>query len=86
MVSNLPTCTVPVQSAVHQGNALTMSMSYTHHLYYCRAAVLTGRHQIRSGIYPKGIDPSSIGGTYLHVHIPLQYNTVYQGLETLINY
>ena len=32
-------------------------------LHCCRAAVLTGRYQMRSGIYPKGIDPGDMGGT-----------------------
>ncbi len=32
-------------------------------LYFIsRAAVMTGRYQMRSGFYPKGLDPGDIGG------------------------
>jgi arylsulfatase A len=40
-----------------------------------RAAVLTGRHQIRSGIYPEGIDPGDLGG------LPHEEITIAEGLR-----
>ncbi|XP_003387234.3 PREDICTED: arylsulfatase A-like [Amphimedon queenslandica] len=40
-----------------------------------RAAILTGRHQIRSGIYPHGVDPSSLGG------LPHDEITIAEGLK-----
>lgn len=39
----------------------TMILSGDNITFY-RAAVLTGRHQIRVGLYPEGVDPSDLGG------------------------
>lgn len=59
------TCTVPAPCAVllgtYVGHLFTILLCFVYYLIQ-RAAVLTGRHQIRSGIYPEGIDPSDLGG------------------------
>ena len=37
-----------------------------------RAAILTGRYQMRSGIYPKVFDPDDLGGERAHVFYDLR--------------
>ena len=39
-----------------------------------RAAVLTGRYQTRSGIYPKGIDPNDLGGKAWLIILQVLFN------------
>ena len=40
---------------------------YNYNIFHdiSRAAVMTGRYQMRSGFYPKGLDPGDIGGVSL---------------------
>ena len=45
----------------HALSISTITILHVDLLIY-RAAVLTGRYQMRSGFYPKGLDPNDIGG------------------------
>ena len=64
---SLHSSTQPALFAAPQGEKKCMHDTlspYTTVNRTCRAALLTGRYQTRSGIYPGVFYPDSIGGTY----------------------
>ena len=71
-----PTSSTPnIQRMADEGLLFTQFYTSSPVCSPSRSAILTGRYQIRSGIYPGVFDPDDLGG------LPLNETTIAEGLK-----